>query len=165
MEHDYKDMLLKANHLLMIHRYYLFKATFAIGIYPGQPQILEVLLKNGESSQREIAKKIHVSPSSVTVSIKRMQKAGLVEKSPNENDLRYNKIKITERGKEVLRKCEAEFNMIDSKMFSGFTDEEIVSFKNTIERIIGNLSAEKIEPEEICSFFDREKKKEELLND
>ena len=68
------------------------------GVYFGQPPILDFLEKNGVCTQNELAKALEVSPASIAVSIKRMQKNGVVEKIADENDLRCNRISLTGKG-------------------------------------------------------------------
>lgn len=109
-------------------------------VYFGQPPILEYLLKNGCCTQNELAAAMSVSPASMAVSIKRMQKSGLVEKVNDENDMRRNKITITDFGKSQIEKLHLKFDEIDQKMYAGFSNEELEQLKSYIDRLNKNLS-------------------------
>lgn len=50
---------------------------------------------------KELSDGINVSPASVAVSVKRMQKSGLITKISDENDLRCNRIALTEMASSV----------------------------------------------------------------
>ena len=124
----------------VLHRYAVFTNTSAIGVYYGQPQILRYLKEHGECSQTEIAKYLNVSSASTAVSIKRMQKSGMLEKKADDSDLRYNKIKITPLGLEKEQKSREIFDECSKKLVSGFSDEEKIQLKNYFERMIENLT-------------------------
>ena len=163
MKNDLREIIRQFNTLSCVHRYYISKTASSFGVYRGQPRMLEYLTEHGESTQRDIAEAMHITPASVAVSVKRMAKAGLVEKTADENDLRFNKIKITPKGEEINRACRAEFDKTDEQMFRGFSPQEIQQFSSYLERIYKNLSVDKVEPEEMHSVLDRgtEKNKEE----
>ncbi len=124
----------------VLHRYTVFTNTSSIGIYYGQPQILRYLKEHGECSQTEIAKYLNVSSASTAVSIKRMQKSGLLEKKADDSDLRYNKIKITPLGLEKELKSKEIFDECSKKLVSGFSEEEKILLKSYFERMIANLT-------------------------
>ena len=52
---------------------------------------------------------------SVAVSVKRMQKSGLITKISDENDLRCNRIALTENGKQRTEYIHSQFDKLDKK--------------------------------------------------
>ena len=52
------------------------------GIHFGQPPLLFTLRQLGRCSQKDLAKSLCVSPASIAVSLKRMEKAGLIMRVP-----------------------------------------------------------------------------------
>ena len=111
------------------------------GVYFGQPPILDFLEKNGVCTQNELAKALEVSPASIAVSIKRMQKNGVVEKIADDNDLRCNRISLTEKGRELTREMHRKFDQIDKIMFTDFDENELATLKEYLDRIYNNLSS------------------------
>lgn len=146
----------KLNHLNILHRYFIHRAVSEWNIYPGQPPLLDCLSSRDGCTQKELADLLHVSPASVAVSVKRMQRSGLVEKSADKDDLRYNRILITDRGRELNARCREEFCKIDERLFSDFSDEELTQLESYIGRMISNLSDEDIKPGEVMEFFKNE---------
>lgn len=111
-------------------------------IHFGQPPILVCLLENGTCTQNELAKTLNVSPASVAVSLKRLQKSGLVEKVADQADLRCNRISLTEKGRreiEYVHKC---FDEIDNTLFAGFSEAELSALCGYLDRLCKNLSAD-----------------------
>ena len=66
--------------------------------------VLLTFSKSGELPMSKIGERLMVHPTSVTNTIDRLQRSGLVAKRPNPNDGRGTLASITEKGREV---CEA----------------------------------------------------------
>lgn len=109
-------------------------------VYFGQPPILDYLFEHGSCTQNELAAAMSVSPASMAVSVKRMQKSGLVQKVNDEKDMRCNKITITEFGKNQVNEIHSRLEIIDKKTYAGFSEEELCQLKSYIDRINKNLS-------------------------
>ena len=68
----------------IIHRLHSQKISGVsedFGLHPGQTRILSTVGEMNGSTQKELADLLRITPPSMAVSIKRMQKAGLVEKA------------------------------------------------------------------------------------
>lgn len=125
-------------------------------VYFGQPPILDVLAERGVCTQNELAKALNVSPASVAVSLRRMQKSGLVEKEADAEDLRRNFVRLTEKGKaqhEFIHKC---FGEIDRKLYAGFTEEELTTLQEMLARLCGNLAADLPQAQELTEMMKEE---------
>ncbi len=106
------------------------------------PAILFVLkheINDTLASQKEIADLIGISPATVAISIKRMERSGLIQKVADPNDLRRNLITITEKGLTLLAECEKAIDDIDVGMFKGFSSEERQLLKTFYMKMIHNL--------------------------
>jgi DNA-binding MarR family transcriptional regulator len=106
------------------------------------PVILFVIrydMKDMKASQKEIAEEIGISPSTVAISIKRMEKAGLLRKVQDENDLRRNLITLTEKGLTFTDRLHDVAEEVDRGIFKGFTEEELDQLKAYYNRMIDNL--------------------------
>jgi len=111
-------------------------------IYPGQPAILHIINEFGVCSQKDICDKIMTSPASVAVSIRRMQNMGLIEKLTDEKDMRFNKIRLTEKGVEAHNYCRNELKALSDEMLDGFSENEKNEFDRMLVKMIENLSKE-----------------------
>ncbi len=111
-------------------------------IVPGQYPLLNYLSKNPEATQQELATMLFVSPASVAQSTKRLQKAGLLEKQSNPQNLRENRLRVTEAGQEVVNRFGAFVDNVDKQTFRGFNDAEIDSLVDMLNRMIKNLATD-----------------------
>jgi len=100
------------------------------------------------ASQKEIADRLGISTPTVAISIKRMEKAGLIHKVPDESDLRRNLITLTEDGKRQVDEAQDAFEETYAKMFHGFSPEDCEQLKTYFLRIISNLESMGAQPPE-----------------
>lgn len=109
---------------------------------PGHPLILLLLQKEDKAlSQQEIAKSLGISPPTVAIAIKRMEKAGLICKTADKNDLRFNRITITEKGRQTVDGSKAAFDYVDDVMLDGLTEADYKQLHEVFSRIIINLES------------------------
>ena len=116
------------------------RAHRELGLSPGQLPVLDFIRKNPGCNQIDIAQKLHVTPATIAISTKRMEKNGLLTKRVDDNNLRCKKLTITELG---LQKCEAAqeaFSKRNHDLCEGFTDEEIHALEGFMERMLDNLA-------------------------
>lgn len=105
------------------------------GLYAGQPPLLFSLMKNGVQSQKELAEKLNIKPATVNVMIKRLEKAGLVEKSKDEDDLRVSRIKLTDRGRTLCIEAMDSIEEMSKKIFDSLNADEEESLKFLLNKV------------------------------
>ncbi|MBR2847046.1 MAG: winged helix-turn-helix transcriptional regulator [Clostridia bacterium] len=142
MTTTYFEIIDRMNKLNLLHRMSIQTEGYKNGLYLGQLPILEYVRKNSRCTQRELANFLGVSPPSIATSVKRMQKAGLIEKETDETDQRYSRLSITEKGILVSEKCRAQYDCIDAQLFAGFDEKECETLYKFFGRMIANLCAD-----------------------
>ncbi|MBO5230500.1 MAG: MarR family transcriptional regulator [Clostridia bacterium] len=153
MSNLYKKAVHNMCKVTLLHRYRISTALSGLNIYRGQPEILEYLTEHGGCSQRELADFLGVTPASIATSLKRMSKAGFIERTPDEADRRINRMRLTEKGEATRKAGKAECDKIDKLMFSGFSDDEISVFSDMLSRIGKNLSLDGITEKEVIEMI------------
>jgi DNA-binding MarR family transcriptional regulator len=139
-----------------IHRYRITKSASSVGLYFGQPMILEYVLQHDACTQKELADAMHISAASIAVTIKRIEKSGLITRTPDEADSRKNHLSITEKGKEALKEFRKICDSTDEAMFRDFTAEERETLHKLLVRLHNNLDSEKLTKEEINKVLNKE---------
>lgn len=110
-----------------------------LGLYPGQPPILFMLWKKDGCSQKELAEKLHVKPATITVMLRRMEKAGLLERREDSQDLRVSRVYLAQKGKEILQQLEEVLKVVEKECYKGFTDEERILLRRFLIQMRENL--------------------------
>ena len=126
----------RCNHL---HKRIVDKNMVKAEVYASQHRIFTLLDHKPMMSQKEIATVMEVSTATVAVTLKKMEKSGYVEKIMDDEDNRFNKIKVTERGKEMMRQGFEIMERIDQATVQGFTEEELKQFTGFMERYYKRL--------------------------
>ena len=110
-----------------------------VGLYRGQPPILMLLYKNDGMSQKEMARALNLSPASMTVTLKRMEKAGLVLREMDEHDQRILRVHLSEKGREMCETGESRIGVVTAELLEGFTLEEQQQLNEYLGRIARNM--------------------------
>ena len=139
----------------VIHRCRITKAASSVGLYYGQPMILEYVKNNDMCSQKELATAVHISPASAAISLKRIEKVGFLTRTPDKKDPRKNLISITEKGEKALLEFYKICDTTDKEMFKDFSEDEKESLHKLLLRLHENLDSKNYTREEI----------DKLLND
>lgn len=126
-------------HVVKLHFHRMHETLDKVGIYPGQhPVLFHLLLKDGQS-QKELAQKIKIQPATITVMLKRMEKAQIVERKVDTNDQRIIRVYLTEEGKRIAQEAKEIINEIGKECFANFTQEEEVILRRLLLQIKDNL--------------------------
>ena len=84
----------------------------------GRSGTLSALLKSGPVSQRELAEIMNVRAATLSEQIARLDRAGLIERTPNEKDRRSVVVTLSEEGKKEARRCSRERAKYNEELFS-----------------------------------------------
>lgn len=90
-------------------------------------------------SQRDVARTMRISPATVAVSLKTLERDGYVKRSADERDQRRNRVELTDKGRQAVEKCGESLRAVDERMLSGFTPEEKAQLTGFFTRMIDNL--------------------------
>ena len=141
---NYREMVHNLIATSLIHRYHITKSAQKAGLYYGQPIILEYIKEHNLCTQKELADSLHISPASVATSIKRLEKSGFVKRSTDKDDVRKNRLALTDEGLKTLTDFRSICDETDKKMFEGFSEEECQLLCNFLRRLYNNLDTEKL---------------------
>ena len=94
----------RKNHIL--YQSCVFHMLAGEELHPSQLPILWTLSRSGPSSQGQIACLLGVSRAAVAVSVKRMERSGLVHREKRPGDQRKNLVTLTPKGEAVARRAQ-----------------------------------------------------------
>lgn len=123
-----------------MHHRTIEKCFSGLGLHNSQHRLLMYLAKSGRTpSQKEIARDMNISPASVAIMIKKMEKSGYIVKSGCDGDGRRNMISITPAGMDVVSKSRVYFEQVDQAVFEGIDSGETRVLCETLRKMMGNL--------------------------
>jgi DNA-binding MarR family transcriptional regulator len=110
-----------------------------LGLYRGQPSVLRALWEQEGLMHTELARRLQVQPATITKMLRRMEKAGFVERRPDPNDHRVSRVYLTETGQAVRADVQQVWRQLEEEAFAGFTLEEQVLLRRFFLDIRQNL--------------------------
>lgn len=133
------DMMIHTDHM---HKALIDSRVREIGIHRTQHRILMHLARHGRlPSQKELADHLNVSPAAVTGSLKKIEKAGYIERTLG-HDNRYNELTITEKGRRLVSLTKKLFSETDAAIFDGFSSEELDTYITCLEKMQKNITSQ-----------------------
>ena len=136
-----KDVLKQFIKTDRFHHRLLDKNVSKVGLHRCQHGVLLHLLHAKEApTQKELAMAFDISSAAMTKVLKRLEEDGYILRVAQENDLRCLRITLTEKGKSILEQSRALVEEVDKNMFNGFSDSELASFYECLNKIYLNLT-------------------------
>ena len=114
------------------------------GLYFGQPKILKFLKTTGGCDQNTLAKELECSKASITCSLNRLEKNGLVIREPSKEDLRRNIIKLTPLGEAKLLSADEILKKTLSGQFKDFSETELDMMFTLYNKMLDNLTSQEV---------------------
>ena len=136
------------NHLFAMTAHLHFRTTVCrhneYGIGEGQPKVLFALRDEDGQSQADLARHFHLEPASVTALLGRMEKAGLIERCADKQDLRVTRVFLSNAGRAQLSTMDRINVEIGDVCFEGFSEEECRQASLFLERMRANMERAQI---------------------
>ncbi len=118
------------------HFQYCEERLQAVGIGPGQVPILMELSYHGELSQRVLAEKVHVTPATISGTLKRLERGGIISRREDEKDARVSLVSLTEKGRALSEEAKHIFREADCLMIEQFHEEECDELLSYLRRML-----------------------------
>ena len=109
------------------------------GIHPGQIGILCILLESQELTQSELARILEASNASVGTSIRRLMKAGYVERRCNPSDQRANIVRLSDKGTALAKLMRSRRIELLSIKYGGMSEEDMTGYQTALQVIQNNI--------------------------
>ena len=109
------------------------------GLYSGQQDIIFALIENEGITSSELAQITGVSNATMSVSVKRMEKAGFVTKKSDENDARIVRIYPTQKAMAVPDNIKKKMDELEAVITKGMAEDTALEFAHYLQFAIDNL--------------------------
>ncbi len=114
-------------------------------ITPAQNHVLMYLCHHGrQAPQCDVTAHLRVKPSTANGILDRMVDKGLVERTVSGSDARRRLITITEKGIARQEQSCQSFQVVESVISRGLTEEELETFRTLLDRITQNLEEDQM---------------------
>lgn len=124
------------------HHYRANKLLSDVGLHVGQEMVLQYLWQEDRLTQSQLADKIGIQIQTINKMVRRMEKAGLVSRQPDEQDLRVSRIHLTAKARELQAATEIAWDQLEQETLADLSVEEKYIFRRLLEKIKNNLRKE-----------------------
>lgn len=156
-EKSIQSLLFAVSHSYMAK---CFGRVADMGIHPRQIPMLKILSRRDGVSQSELCKMLCIKPSTVTVSLKRMEKMELVRREQDQRDQRVIRVYLTGKGKEIVRQTKEVLKDYEKTMITGLSEAEICLLRRMLEQIRSNLEQIPLEVPDLETILGGEENQE-----
>ncbi len=140
MSHPLRDYI--GYRLLQIHRAHRNRAEAAfneLGLHTGQEWVLFELWKQEGITQSELVARLGVEPPTVTKTLDRLEKAGLVQRRPDSEDARVSRVYLTPRGRALKDPVEKIWRDLETRSMQGLSEVEKALMLRLLDQIYENI--------------------------
>ena len=105
----------------------------------GIGNVLFALFERDACIIKDLSERVQLSPSTLTETLRRMKKAGLIEQHRDGVDGRASRIYLTKLAWSIESKCRAVADQVRCILESRMTQREVTELKTLLARMVGNL--------------------------
>lgn len=109
------------------------------GLFNGHPFMLFLVHETPGITPAQIAREMKVAPASATISLKRLEEAGLLRREPDPHDRRVVHLTLTPEGERMNERCSKGRDFAAESMFHDFTPDELRTLSRLLERMRHNI--------------------------
>ena len=118
-------------------RPYFIELGLTVG--QGQPRILKELREHGIMNQKELADACLMDVTTMSRTLDRMEKDGLLKRENNPASRRSWNVSLTDYGAQKADEVIRIFNRIDNVIYNGFSEEEVKTLTILTDKVQDNL--------------------------
>jgi DNA-binding MarR family transcriptional regulator len=121
----------------------LTQRTRQHGVLPGSYPVIAWLMHLGEATQTELSRLIGVEQPTMAVTLRRMERDGIVQRTPDPNHGRRSQVKLTARGRKLSEVISAAAHDVQKLAAKGLSAAEVEEFHRLAGLMTENLNAER----------------------
>lgn len=106
---------------------------------PGQMHAIEIIGHENSLRMKELAQKLGVTTGTLTVTVDRLERKGLIERKPHETDRRSYRVVLTEPGEKHFARHHEFHLKLTEEIASTLTPEELETFEVILEKVINQF--------------------------
>lgn len=125
--------------LLHLSGYQAARKMERLGMKPGQAGILMILRCEGRLSQKDLARKMGITPPSMTVALRKLESQGYIRKETDSRDQRIIQVQLSEKGLLCTKELENIMRELEELLYQGISHEERLLMRRLFLEMRRNL--------------------------
>lgn len=121
---------------------YVGRELEAIGMRASYRHVMKPLMENDGLTQLDLVKITNLKAPTISITLRNMEREGIVRREKNDNDRRETHVFITDKGREMHAKILEAFNNAEKVMLGGLSDKELATVGKILAKMENNLKSE-----------------------
>lgn len=130
-----------ANHMARLFAHHLHTAIAPLGLAPAQFMTLLELWEREGRTQADLVERLDVEQATLANTLARMQRDGLIRRTPHPEDRRAQLVWLTDRGRELERPAKAAAQGVNECALQNLSDKERERLLGAMREVIETLRA------------------------
>ncbi|NMB11512.1 MAG: MarR family transcriptional regulator [Firmicutes bacterium] len=127
---------------MRLYRQLMFKMMSEKEAHPGQAGCLLIVSNHAGITQRDLARKLHVASSTVTVMLQKMEAAGIIVRKTDVEDQRLTRLYLTDAGRILLDEMNEVLARFINISFGQMSSSDREDFDRLLNTLCTNISEE-----------------------
>jgi MarR family transcriptional regulator, transcriptional regulator for hemolysin len=121
----------------------LGQRTARHGVFPGVNPVIAWLMQLSESTQSELTRLIGIEQPTMALTLRRMERDGLIARSPDPTHGRRTTVKLTAKGRKLSELMRSAAHEVEKVATKGLTKSEVDEFFRIANTMTKNLNAQR----------------------
>lgn len=118
------------------------KELESIGMKASYRHVLKPLMEGDGLTQLDLVKITKLKAPTISITLRNMEREGIVRREKNDNDRRETHVYITEKGRQMHAKVLEAFDKAEKVMLGGVSEKELETVRGLMDKMITNLKNE-----------------------
>lgn len=136
------DSIAAVNEASYMFGVYVCQELERIGMRYSYRHIMKPLMDNDSLTQLELVKITNLKAPTISITLRNMERDGIVRREKNDSDRRETHVFITDKGKKMYAKVLTALDKAEKTMLKGISEKELTAMRATLEKMSGNLKIE-----------------------
>lgn len=119
---------------------YICKELDTIGMRWSYRHVMRPLMENDSLTQLQLVNLTKLKAPTISITLRNMEREGIVERVKEDGDRRETHVSITEKGRELYASIMTALEKAEEIMLSGLTEEELAAVKVVIDKMNANMN-------------------------
>lgn len=141
MAHE-NDYIASVNEASYLFGAYVCDELERIGMRYSYRHIIKPLIDNEKLTQLELVKITGLKAPTISITLRNMERDGLVLREKNGDDRRETYVSITDKGKKLYAKVLCALDKAEKVMLNGLSERELKAMRATLNKMSENLKSD-----------------------
>lgn len=121
---------------------YVCQELERIGMRYSYRHVMKPLMENDSLTQLELVKITNLKAPTISITLRNMEREGIVRREKNDNDRRETHVFITDKGRKMYAKVLTTLDKAEKIMLRDVDDKELNTMRTILDKMCGNLRNE-----------------------